>query len=89
MTRILSIFGILSISGICLAGGGIRGGITYGETDEVGHRAVADRVTPNDYHATLLHLFGLDHRELVFEHGGQKHVITAGRESRVVRGILL
>ncbi len=74
---------------IWLAGGGIRGGITYGETDEVGHRVVADRVTPNDYQATLLHLFGLDHRELVFEHGGQKHVITAGRESRVVRGILL
>ncbi len=74
---------------IWLAGGGIRGGITYGETDDVGHRAVVDRVTPNDYQATLLHLFGLDHRELVFEHGGQKHVITAGREARVVRGILL
>lgn len=73
---------------IWLAGGGIRGGITHGETDDVGHRAVADLVTPNDYQATLLHLFGLDHRELVFEHGGQKHEITAGRESRVVRDIL-
>ena len=73
---------------IWMAGGGIRGGITYGETDEVGHRAVVDRVTPNDYQATLLHLFGLDHRELAFEHGGQKHVITANRESRIVRDIL-
>ncbi|MEM7234452.1 MAG: DUF1501 domain-containing protein [Planctomycetota bacterium] len=74
---------------IWLAGGGIRGGMAYGETDDVGHRAVVDRVTPNDYQATLLHLFGLNHRELVFEHGGQKHIITAGRESRVVHDILL
>ena len=43
-----------------LAGGGIKGGVAYGETDELGHKAVKDVVTHNDYHATLLHLFGLD-----------------------------
>ena len=73
---------------IWLAGGGIRGGITYGETDELGHRAVVDRVTPNDYQATLFHLFGLDHQSLVYEHNGQKQQITAGRTARVVREII-
>ncbi len=71
-----------------LAGGGIRGGIPYGETDELGHRAVVDRVTPNDYQATLFHLFGLDHQSLVYEHSGQKQQITAGRTARVVREII-
>ncbi len=71
-----------------LAGGGIRGGMTHGETDEFGHRAVEDVVTPNDYQATVLHLFGLDHRALAFEHGGQTQQITAGRPARIVREIL-
>ena len=46
---------------IWLAGGGIKGGMTYGATDEVGHRAAENVVTPNDFQATLLHLLGLDH----------------------------
>ena len=71
-----------------LAGGGIRGGMRFGETDEFGHRAVVDRMTPNDYQATLFHLFGLDHHALEFEHNGQKQQITAGRSARVVREIL-
>ncbi len=49
-----------------LAGGGFRGGMTYGATDEIGHRAVENIVTPNDYQATLLHQFGLDHQKLVY-----------------------
>src|SRR5207247_1271660 len=53
-----------------LAGGGIKGGMTYGETDEFGHKAVVNPVSPNDYHATLLHLFGLDHTKLVYFHNG-------------------
>jgi hypothetical protein len=61
-----------------MAGGGIRRGMTYGEADDLSHRVVADRVTPNDFHATLLHLFELDHRKLVFEHSCQTLVITAG-----------
>ena len=71
-----------------LAGGGIRGGTGYGETDELGHRAVVDRLTPNDYQATVLRLFGLDHDELVYEHNGRKQEITAGRSARVVEEIL-
>ena len=73
---------------IWLAGGGIRGGVAYGATDEVGHRAVENVVTPNDYQATLLHLFGLDEKVLEFQFNGQKQVPTAGRATRVVKEIL-
>ena len=73
---------------IWLAGGGIKGGMTYGQTDEFGHRAVENVVTPNDYQATLLRLFGLDHRNLAYFHNGQQQIITAGRKARVVSEIL-
>ncbi len=73
---------------IWLAGGGIRGGMTYGETDEVGHRAVTNVVTPNDFQATVLHQMGIRHDELIFPFNGQEQRITAGREARVVREIL-
>ncbi len=73
---------------IWLAGGGIRPGMVYGGTDEVGHKAVEGIVTPNDYQATLMHLFGLDVDDLVFPHAGGLHVATAGRSARVVREIL-
>ncbi len=71
-----------------LAGGGFRGGVTYGETDEFGHRAAVDVVTPNDYQATLMHLFGLDPTQLVYHHNGQAQTLTNGRNARVVREIL-
>lgn len=71
-----------------LAGGGIRGGMTYGATDEFGHRAVEGIVTPNDYQATLLHLFGLDADSLQFPYNGQTQTVTAGRPARVVHEIL-
>jgi len=73
---------------IWLAGGGFKPGMTYGATDEFGHRAVENVVTPNDYQATLLRLFGLDVNELVFPYNGQAQNITAGRKSRVVEEIL-
>lgn len=73
---------------IWLAGGGIQGGMTYGETDEVGHHAAKDRVTPNDFQATLLHQFGLDYRKLTYRYNGQEQEITNKREARVVEGIL-
>ena len=73
---------------IWLAGGGLKGGMTYGATDEFGHRAVENIVTPNDYQATLLHLFGLDHTQLVYRHGGQVQQLTNGRPARVVQEIL-
>ncbi len=73
---------------VWLAGGGIKGGMTYGETDEFGHRAVKDVVTPNDFQATLLNCFGLDHSQLAYLHSGREQQITAGREARVVDAIL-
>ena len=71
-----------------LAGGGFKPGTIYGETDEVGHRAVVNKVTANDYQATLLHLFGLDHNGIVYHHNGQQKKLTAGRPARVVTDIL-
>ncbi|MFO0906134.1 MAG: DUF1501 domain-containing protein [Pirellulales bacterium] len=71
-----------------LAGGGIKPGMTYGETDEFGHKAVTNVVTPNDYQATLLHLFGLDHTQLVYHHNGQEQRLTDGRPARIVQEVL-
>jgi hypothetical protein len=71
-----------------LAGGGIKGGMTFGNTDEIGHRAVEDIVTPNDYHATILHLFGFDPTRLVYHHNGREQRITDGRPARVLREII-
>ncbi|MBT7026045.1 MAG: DUF1501 domain-containing protein [Verrucomicrobia bacterium] len=71
-----------------LAGGGFKPGTIYGETDEVGHRAVVNKVTANDYQATLLHQFGFEHQELVYKHNGQQQKLTADRPARVVSDIL-
>jgi hypothetical protein len=73
---------------IWLAGGGIKPGTVFGETDEFGHKAVTDVVTPNDFQATLLHQFGLDHATLAYEHSGQEQRITDNRPARVVSEIL-
>ena len=73
---------------IWLAGGGIKGGMTFGDTDDVGHRAVENVVTPNDFQATILHLFGLDHGRLVYHANGREQRLTDGRPARVVREIL-
>ena len=53
-----------------LAGGGVRGGMAYGATDEFGWDAVEDRVHVHDLHATILHLLGLDHEKLTYRHAG-------------------
>jgi hypothetical protein len=71
-----------------LAGGGIQGGRVFGETDDFGHRAVKDVVTHSDYHATLLHLFGLDHGRLVHGRNGREESLVDGQPCRVVREIL-
>ncbi len=73
---------------VWLAGGGIKGGMTLGSTDEFGHKAVEDIVTPNDYQATLMRQFGLDHQQLIYQHNGQQQIITAGRDARIVSEIL-
>ncbi len=69
-----------------MAGGGIRGGVSYGETDELGHKAVTDPIEIHDIHATLLHLLGLDHERLTYLHNGRRYRLTdvAGRVLREV-----
>ena len=59
-----------------LAGGGVRGGTSYGATDETGSRAVEGRVHIHDLHATILHLLGLDHRRLTYRHAGRDYRLT-------------
>jgi len=61
---------------ICMAGGGIKPGFTYGETDDFGYNIVKDPVHVNDFHATVLHLLGLDHEKLIFKHLGRRYRLT-------------
>lgn len=70
-----------------LAGAGVRKGFSYGATDEFGYRAVEDIVTVHDFHATLLHLLGLDHERLTYYHNGLERRLT-DVEGRVVNELL-
>jgi hypothetical protein len=67
-----------------LAGGGIRGGITYGQTDDFSYNIVRDPVHVHDLHATILHLLGIDHQRLTYKHQGRRYRLTDVR-SRCVR----
>ena len=67
-----------------MTGGGIKPGIAYGETDEWGHHAVKEVVTHNDYHATLLRLFGFDYEKLTYKRNDQELSLTAKQPVRVV-----
>ncbi|MCA9034903.1 MAG: DUF1501 domain-containing protein [Planctomycetaceae bacterium] len=70
-----------------MAGGGVQGGMTYGQTDEFGFEAVVDRVHLHDLHATILHLMGLDHELLTWFHQGRDESLT-DVFGNVVTGIL-
>ncbi len=59
-----------------LAGGGVRGGVHHGATDEIGYQAAVDKVSVNDLHATVLHLLGFDHERLTFFHDGRNFRLT-------------
>ncbi|MBL8797704.1 MAG: DUF1501 domain-containing protein [Planctomycetia bacterium] len=59
-----------------LAGGGVKGGMRYGATDEHGSRAVENKLHHHDLHATLLHLMGLDHQKLSYRYGGRDYTLT-------------
>ena len=61
---------------IWLAGGGVKHGVAYGETDEFGHHAVIDKVHMHDLHATLLHALGLDHEKLTYRYAGRDFRLT-------------
>ncbi|MSR54710.1 MAG: DUF1501 domain-containing protein [Gemmataceae bacterium] len=71
-----------------MAGGGVQGGITHGETDELGLAAVEKRVSVPDWHATILHLLGLKFDQLFVESNGLKEKLTGVEEAHVVKGIL-
>ena len=74
-----------------LAGGGIKGGIRYGRTDEYGFHAIENPVNFHDLHATILHQLGIDHRRLTFQHGSTPVRLTDalnGLDGEVVRDIL-
>jgi hypothetical protein len=74
---------------VFMAGGGSKGGTIYGETDEIGWNPVGDPVHVNDFQATLLHLFGLDHRKLTHRHQGVDHRLTnMTRQSHVIPAML-
>jgi hypothetical protein len=59
-----------------LAGGGVKGGISYGESDEIGYKAAVNRVHLNDLHATILHLLGIDHQRLTYNYNGRDFRLT-------------
>jgi uncharacterized protein (DUF1501 family) len=61
---------------IWVAGAGIKGGASHEETDALGHKAVTDRVSVHDLHATLLHLLGMDHKRLTYLHNGRSYRLT-------------
>ena len=70
-----------------LAGGGVKGGMSYGATDEFGYRAEVDRVHVHDLHATMLHQMGLDHEQLTYRYSGRDFRLT-DVHGRVVQEIL-
>jgi hypothetical protein len=74
---------------IWMAGGGVRGGVTHGATDDFGYAAAVDRVSVSDLQATILHLVGLDHRRLSYRHNNRVETLTDVNEARVVTEILV
>jgi hypothetical protein len=72
---------------VWLAGGGIRGGIVHGETDDIGRNIVRDKVDVHDLHATILHQLGMDHTRLTYRHAGRDYRLT-DVHGKIVHGIL-
>ena len=71
-----------------VAGGGVRGGVTHGATDPFGYAAVQDVVNVADFHATLLHLLGMDFQRLTFRHDTRDERLTDVHQARIVRPII-
>jgi arylsulfatase A-like enzyme len=71
-----------------LAGGGIRGGVSHGQTDDFCYNIVEDPVSVHDLHATILHLLGIHHERLTYRFQGQDARLTGVQSARVVREIL-
>jgi hypothetical protein len=71
-----------------LAGGGVKGGVVHGETDEFSYNVVRDPVNVTDFQATLLHLFGIDHERFTFQYQGLDQKLTGVDPAHVVKAIL-
>ncbi|MCH9776000.1 MAG: DUF1501 domain-containing protein, partial [Planctomycetes bacterium] len=71
-----------------MAGGGVKQGLVYGNTDEVGYASVENRVSIQDWHATMLHLLGMNHEKLVYERNGLGERLTHQFPTRVVQDII-
>ncbi len=71
-----------------MAGGGIRGGIEHGETDDYCYNIVRDPVAVHDLNATILHLLGIDHERLIYRHRGLDERLTGVEEANIVRELL-
>jgi hypothetical protein len=70
-----------------LAGGGVKGGVHYGETDDIGHKAAVDKVSVHDFHATLLYALGLDHERLTFPFQGLDARLTGVEPAKVIKSL--
>jgi hypothetical protein len=70
-----------------MAGAGVKKGFSYGATDEFGYKAVENVVSVYDFHATILHLLGLDHRRLSYYHNGIERRLT-DVHGNVIRDVL-
>jgi hypothetical protein len=74
---------------VWMAGGGVKGGVTHGATDEIGFKAAEDRVSVHDLHATILHLMGLDDKKLTYRHNSlEQRLTTITVDAKVVKEIL-
>jgi hypothetical protein len=73
---------------VWMAGGGVKGGVVHGATDELGLAAVENKVGVPDWHATILHLLGLGHQELFIDQHGLRERLTGVEEPRVVAELL-
>ncbi len=72
-----------------MAGAGVKRGLVYGATDDLGYEAVENKVSVTDWHATILHLLGLNYQDLFFDQNGLKEKLTSVFEARVVKEILV
>jgi hypothetical protein len=73
---------------IWMAGGGIKGGISHGETDDMGYEIVKDTVEVRDLHATMLYLLGFDYRKLNYPYQGLDQKLTGVKPARIVSEVL-
>ena len=71
-----------------MAGGGVRGGVSHGQTDELGSAAVSDRIAVKDLHATVLHLMGLDPNRLSFFFSGLDQKLVGVEEVEPIHQII-